>query len=136
MQVGILYATKKKAVQEVAESLRQGLEEQGHTVKLFPDDEGSFGALGACRNIIVGSCVTALFKPRTPKKLASALVKAPGLAGKRSIAFLAGGGMSERKALSALMRDMEKQGCYLVDQRSFSSKQEAYEFGRQAELKT
>ncbi|MFW6180431.1 MAG: hypothetical protein ACOC8N_01685 [Spirochaetota bacterium] len=136
MLIGILYSTHKKAVQEAAEGLRQGLEEQGHSVKIFPDDAGSFGALGACRNIMVGSCVTALFKPRTPKKLRDALAKAPGLAGKRSVAFLAGGGMSERKALAALMKDMEKQGCYLVDQRSFSSRQDAYEFGRQAELKT
>ncbi len=43
--------------------------------------------------------------------------------------------MGERKALAALMKDMEKQGCYLVDQHSFSSEQQAYEFGKTIHLK-
>ena len=35
-----------------------------------------------------------------------------------------------------LMQDMEKQGCYLVDQQSFTSEEEAYRFGKSVALKT
>ncbi len=45
------------------------------------------------------------------------------------------GGMGERKALVSLMIDMEKQGCFIVDQVSFYSEREAQEFGRTVKLK-
>lgn len=136
MLVGILYSSDKKQVEEHALALQKGLEEQGYQVRPFADSEQRFGPLASCKHVFVGSHITALFKPRTPRGLQDALAKAPGLAGKRTTAFLAGGGMSERKALVRLMNDMEKYGCYMVDQQTFSSKDEAYQFGRQVELKT
>jgi len=69
------------------------------------------------------------------QKLRDALSRAPGIGGKRSIAFVAGSGPGVRKALVALMSDMEKQGCFIIDQRAFGSEKEAYEFGRNVTLK-
>ena len=85
---------------------------------------------------MVGSYVTAAFKPKTPPRLRDALSKISGLTGKRSMVFMARGGMGERKALLQLMQDMEKQGCYMVDQQSFSSEDEAYRFGKTVMLKS
>ena len=135
MLIGIVYSSDKKVIQNLAEGLKRGLEEQGHTTRIYPDDTPSVSGIGACKTLFVGSYVTPGFKPKTPAKLADFLSKTTGIAGKRSVAFLKKGGLGERKALSSLMRDMERQGCYLVDQRVFSSQEEAYRFGKQVVLK-
>jgi flavorubredoxin len=136
MLVGIVYSTEKKVIGKLAEGLRRGLEEQDHQVKVFADDSDSFTGLAACKMLIVGSYVSGAFKPRTPSRLRDALGKLGGISGKRAMAYVARGGMGERKALIQLMNDMEKQGCYLVDQQSFSSEDDAYRFGKSVQLRT
>jgi hypothetical protein len=133
--VGIIYSTEKKVIAKLAEGLKRGLEEQGQSVKIFPDNAESFTGLAGCKLLFVGSFVTAAFKPKTPKRLYDALSKLSVVSGKRSIAFVAKGGMGERKALVALMNDMEKQGCYIIDQQSFASEDEAFRFGKTVPLK-
>ena len=128
MLVGIIYSTEKKVIGKLTEALKRGLEEQGHQVKVFSDD-------AACKTLIVGSYVIGGFKPKTPPRLKDALSKLSIISGKRSIAFVASGSIGERKALVQLMNDMEKQGCYMVDQQSFSSEDNAYRFGKTAILK-
>ncbi|MFW6138859.1 MAG: hypothetical protein ACOC7U_06780 [Spirochaetota bacterium] len=135
MQIGIMYSTDKEEVGRLAQGLKKGLEEQGMGVKVFPDNAQNFAGVASCKNIFVGTYKTSIFRPRTPAGLKNALKKAGAISGKRSIAFVAKGGMGERKALLSLMNDMEKQGCYLIDQVSFSSEQEAYEFGKNIDLK-
>ncbi len=135
MQIGIIYSTGKKAIEKLAEGLKRGLEEQGSTVSMFPDNAESFRGLASCKHLFVGTYVTSIFKARTPSQLHDALNKVPGIAGKRSVAFVAGSGLGSRKALLSLMNDMEKQGCFMIDQRSFSSVKDAYEFGKALELK-
>ena len=135
MLVGIIYSTEKKVIAKLVEGLKRGLEEQGHQVKVFPDDTDSFTGLAACKALMVGSCVTGGFKPKTPSRLKDALSKLNIISGKRSIAFVASGGIGERKALIQLMNDMEKQGCYMVNQQSFSSEDDAHRFGKSVSLK-
>ena len=135
MQIGIIYSSEKKVLEKMARGLKKGLEEQGVSVILFADDAPHFRGLAMCKYLIIGSYKTAAFKPKTPQRLRDALSKIPGMAGKKSIAFIPRGGMGERKALLAVMNDMEKQGCYVVDQHSFSSDKEAYEFGKKVSLK-
>jgi flavorubredoxin len=135
MLVGIIYSTEKKVIGKLAEALKRGLEEQGHQVKVFPDNTDSFTGLAACKTLIVGSYVTGGFKPKTPGRLKDVLSKLGIISGKRSMAFLAKGGIAERKALVQLMNDMEKQGCYMVDQRTFSSEDDAYRFGKTITLR-
>ncbi len=135
MLVGIIYSTEKKVIAKLVEGLKRGLEEQGHQVKVFPDDTDSFTGLAACKSLMVGSCVTGGFKPKTPSRLKDALSKLNIISGKRSIAFVASGGIGERKALIQLMNDMEKQGCYMVNQQSFSSEDDAHRFGKSVSLK-
>lgn len=135
MLVGIIYSTEKKVIGKLTEALKRGLEEQGHQVKVFSDDSDSFTGLAACKTLIVGSYVIGGFKPKTPPRLKDALSKLSIISGKRSIAFVASGSIGERKALVQLMNDMEKQGCYMVDQQSFSSEDDAYRFGKTVTLK-
>ncbi len=135
MNIGIIYSTDKKVIEKLAKSLKKGLEEQGNEVKLFPDTTENFAGLAACKHIFVGSYITAAIKPKTPSKLKDALSRAPGIGGKRAIAFVASGLMGSRKALLALMNDMEKQGCFIIDQRAFGSEDDAYQFGKSIKLK-
>jgi len=136
VQVGIIYSTEKNFIEKVALGLKRGLEAQGETVQIFPDTSGSFSGIASCRHLFVGSYITSMFKAKTPPKLKEALGKVPGISGKRSIAFVVKSGPgSPRKALLSLMNDMEKQGCFIIDQRAFSSDEEAYNFGKTINLK-
>lgn len=135
MNIGIIYSTEKKVIEKIANGLKKGLEEQDNTVMLFPDSSDRFSGLASCKHIFVGSFITAVFKPHTPHRLRDALNKAPGLSGKRSIAFIASGGMGAKKALLILMKDMEKQGCFIIDQRTFSSEKDAFQFAKSVKLK-
>ena len=135
MNIGIIYSTEKKVIKKIANGLKRGLEEQGNTVMLFPDNNGTFSGLASCKYIFVGSFITAAFKPHTPSRLRDVLNKSPGMSGKRSIAFIASGGMGARKAMLSLMNDMEKQGCFIIDQRVFSSENDAYQFAKSVKLR-
>ncbi|RKX99393.1 MAG: hypothetical protein DRP55_07330 [Spirochaetes bacterium] len=135
MNIGIIYSTEKRVIEKLVNGLKRGLEEQGNTVMLFPDNSTTFSGLASCRHIFVGSFITAAFKPKTPPRLRDALSKVPGISGKRSIAFIASGGLGARKALLVLMNDMEKQGCFIIDQKAFSSENDAYQFGKTIKLK-
>ena len=136
MLVGIIYSTEKKVIAKLVDGLKRGLEEQGHQVQVFADDTDSFTGLAACKTIMVGSYVIGGFKPKTPSRLKDVLNKLNIISGKRSIAFVASGGIGERKALVQLMKDMESQGRYMVNQQSFSSEDDAYRFGKSVVLKT
>ena len=135
MYIGIIYSTDKKVIEKLASGLKNGLEQQGHRVLIFPDNSGSFRGLAACKHLFVGTYITSIFKAKTPPKLRDALNKIPGITGRRSTAFVAGSGMGERKALLSLMNDMEKQGCFMVDQRAFTSEKDAFEFGKTVTMK-
>ncbi len=135
VNIGIIYSTDKKVIEKLVQGLKKGLEEQGNVVKLFPDTADNFTGLASCKHIFVGSYITASIKPRTPQRLRDALSRATGLGGKRSIAFIASGMFGARKALLALMNDMEKQGCFIIDQRAFSSEEDAYNFAKKIKLK-
>jgi hypothetical protein len=131
----MIYSSEKKVIEKLALGLKRGLEESGEMVTAYPDNEENFRGLASCKVLFVGTYKTSLFKPHTPQRLRDALARIPGIAGKRSIAFIPKSGMGERKALLAVMNDMEKQGCFMIDQHSFSSEKEAYEFAKTLTLK-
>jgi flavorubredoxin len=135
LNIGMIYSSEKKVIEKLARGLKRGLEEKGEKVTAYPDNEQNFRGLASCKYLFVGTYKNSAFKPHTPPRLRDALARVPGISGKRSIAFIPKSGMGERKALLAVMNDMEKQGCFLVDQHSFSSEKEAYEFGKTVSLK-
>ncbi|MGQ9616152.1 MAG: hypothetical protein ACUVWJ_07075 [Spirochaetota bacterium] len=135
MLVGIIYSTEKKVIGKLAEGLKRGLEEQGQNVRMYPDNLDTYTGIASCNHIFVGTHITSAFKTKTPERLRDVLAKLPGISGKRAIAFVPKGGIGERKALVALMGDMERQGCYIIDQRAFSSEEDAYRFGKTINLR-
>jgi hypothetical protein len=121
MLVGILYSKEKPVIEKLSESLKKGIETQGAEVRLYPDNA-------------VGSYAPSMFKVKTPPSVKDALYKSGGLAGKRCVAFTPDGGGRGRKALLAVMSDMEHQGCIVVDMVILKSEKEAYQFGTQITL--
>jgi hypothetical protein len=134
MLVGILYSKEKPVIEKLSESLKKGIETQGAEVRLYPDNADTFSGIAACRMLFVGSYAPSLFKVKTPPSVKDALYKSGGLAGKRCVAFTPDGGGRGRKALLAVMSDMEHQGCIVVDMVILKSEKEAYQFGTQITL--
>lgn len=135
MRVGILYSAEKPIIEKVAGSLKKGIEEQGSEAGLYPDSSDTFSGLSASRLLFVGTYASSMFKVRTPSRLKEALNKIGGIAGKRSIAFTPDSGTRGRKALLALMADMERQGCIVVDQLVLRSEKEAQQYASEMRLK-
>jgi hypothetical protein len=135
VRVGILYSTEKATIVELAGSLRRGIEEQGNEATLYPDSADTFSGLAACRLLFVGTYAPTMFKVHTPSRLKEALNKAGGLVGKRTIAFTPDAGARGTKALLALMADMERQGCIVVDQIVLKSEKEAFQYSSALKLK-
>ena len=134
MRIGILYSSEKPVLKKLSDSLKQGLEKQGAQVQLYPDDAGTFSGLSACRLIFVGSYAPSIIKVRTPARMKEALGKAGGLVGKRAVAFTHDKGSRGRKALLAVMADMERQGCIVVDQVTIRTEKEAALYGATVKL--
>lgn len=134
MRVGILYSTEKPILERFVDSLKQGLEKQGAQVQLYPDNSERFGGLAACKLLFIGSFAPTLFKVRTPVRMRAALGKSGGLLGRRAVAFTCDKGARGRKALLAVMADMERQGCIIVDQLTIRSEREAHQFGATLKL--
>ena len=135
MRIGIVYSTEKPIIEKLAVSLKKGIETQGDEVILYPDKSDRFSGIAACRLLFVGTYAPSMFKVRTPSKLKDALSKAGGISGKRSIAFTSDSGARARKALLALMADMERQGCIIIDQIEMRTEKEMYQYGANVKLK-
>ena len=130
MRVGILYSTEKPMLKRLSDSLKQGLEKQGAEVQLYPDNADTFSGIASCKLLFIGS-----FKVRTPVRMRGALGKSGGLVGRRAVAFTYDKGSRGRKALLAVMADMERQGCIVVDQLTIRSEKEACQFGATVKLR-
>jgi flavorubredoxin len=133
--VGIIYSTEKNVMEKLSEGLKRGIEEQGGQVRLYPDSSDTLSGIAACKLIFVGTYAPTIFKVKTPSRLKDIMDRAGGLAGKRSIAFTPDTGSRGRKALLAVMKNMEKQGCVVIDQLSLKTEEEAYQYGSTLKLK-
>ena len=128
MRIGILYSTDKPIIEKLAISLKNGIEGRGDDAVLYPDSSDTFSGIAACRMLFVGTYAPSMFKVKTPARLKEALGKVAGISGKRSIAFTPDSGTKGRKALLALMADMERQGCIMIDQLVLRSEKEADQY--------
>ena len=135
MRVGILYSTEKPMLKRLSDSLKQGLEKQGAEVQLYPDNADTFSSIASCKLLFIGSFAPSIFKVQTPVKMRGALGKSGGLMGRRAVAFTYDKGSRGRKALLAVMADIERQGCIVVDQLTIRSEKEACQFGATVKLR-
>ena len=85
--------------------------------------------------IAVGSQTLSNFSGKLPDKVGHYLGSSGMVAGKRSFAFVTKNMFGATKALSRLMKNMEKEGMFLKYSSILNSPQEAEEIGKRLHIK-
>ena len=112
MRIAILWAPAKRAEagMDTARALARGMEAMGHQVDLIDAWTGDGTRFPAYGYIAVLAEQTGVFGGVMPEALARILGAGRGLVGKKGAAFLKKTGPFTGKAMSNLMRAMEKEG--------------------------
>ncbi len=114
MRVALINASaRRKDVPAMTASLAKGMEAMGHRVDVLDawTEEGT--RLPGYEYIVVAAQSVSLFGGKMPACLAKLLSGASSLVGKKSAAFIVKTGPFTSKALSNLMRGMEKEGMFV-----------------------
>jgi hypothetical protein len=114
MRVAIVFfhLNKRVKLQGLVRSLSKGIESNGHQVDVI-DGNVDIGKKLTIYNYVAIVSESAGFFGQIPEKIAHFLRDAGNLIGKRSSAFLLQNTFGSEKALTKLMKAMEKEGMYL-----------------------
>ncbi|MDR1637259.1 MAG: hypothetical protein LBR93_07960 [Treponema sp.] len=91
-------------------ALAKGMEAMGHQVDILDAWTGDGFRLPGYEYIVVASESVSFFSGKIPDSLPTLLAAGSGIGGKKSAAFIKKGGLFPGRALSNLMRAMEKEG--------------------------
>jgi menaquinone-dependent protoporphyrinogen IX oxidase len=131
----VFFADKKRdRVLEVAQELARGIEEQGYHVDVIDGDRDVNTKLTIYNYIAVGTVALNLLSGKLSEKISKYLASAGIVAGKRSFAFVLGGGLRNGKVLSLLMKTMEHEGMIIKYSDIFNKPSEAKETGRKLHI--
>ncbi|MCL2878889.1 MAG: hypothetical protein FWF29_01470 [Treponema sp.] len=100
----------RKAPPDYVTSLAKGMEAMGHYVDVLDAWSGDGYRLPGYDYIAVVTQAVSFFSGKIPAVVNGILSAASNLVGKKSAAFVRKGGLFTAKALSNLMRAMEKEG--------------------------
>ncbi|QQO11234.1 hypothetical protein [Breznakiella homolactica] len=105
--------SQRKAPPDYVVSLAKGMESMGHRVDVIDawTDDGM--RLPGYEYIVVAAEPLSFFSGKMPEALTKVLSGGSSLGGKKSAAFLRKSGPFSAKALTNLMRAMEKEGMYI-----------------------
>lgn len=112
MRIALVFARagSSSPLPSFAASIAKGMEAMGHRVDVLDavDTEGT--RLPGYEYVVVLSETASFFGGKIPTSVTKLLASASSLVGKKSAAFLRSSGPFSGKALSVLMRAMEKEG--------------------------
>jgi menaquinone-dependent protoporphyrinogen IX oxidase len=132
----VFFATNSRdRILNITRSLARGIESQGHQVDIIDGDHDVNAKLTMYQYIAVGTEELSNFSSRIPDKVTQFLSSSGMVAGKRSFAFVTKNVFGASKALTRLMRGMEKEGMFLKYSSILSSPQEAEEIGKRLHIK-
>jgi menaquinone-dependent protoporphyrinogen IX oxidase len=117
-------------VLNIARSLARGMESQGHQVDIVDGTRDVNTKLTIYQYLAVGTEPASNFGGKIPEKVGQFLNSSGMVAGKRSFAFVTKNMAGAPKALSRLMKSMEKEGMFIKYSAVLSSAQEAEEIGK------
>ncbi|MDR1277982.1 MAG: hypothetical protein LBK02_04460 [Treponema sp.] len=100
----------RKTPPDYVVALAKGMERMGHRVDILDAWTGDGFRLPAYDYIAVAAEAVSFFSGKIPPALASLLAAGSSIGGKKSAAFIKKGGLFSGRALSNLMRIMEKEG--------------------------
>ena len=124
----------RNKIVEIAKGLSKGIESQGHRVDIVDGDHDVNTKLTGYQYIGVGTEAVSTIGGKIPEKVSGFLANAGLLGGKRSFAFVPKSFLSAPRALTRLMKAMEKEGLYLKNSMVFNSAVEAEEMGRRLHI--
>jgi flavorubredoxin len=123
-------AMSRDRILSIARSLARGIESQGHQVDIVDGTRDVNTKLTIYQYIAVGTEPLSNFGGKIPDKVGHFLNSSGMVAGKRSFAFVTKNLAGSPKALSRLMKSMEKEGMFLKYSAILSNAQEAEEIGK------
>jgi len=111
MRIAIISApAARKQPPEYVQALAKGMESMGHRVDIVDVWTEDGMKLPGYEYIAVSAEPVSIFSGKVPSVLAKVLAAGSSLAGKKSAAFVKKTGLFSARALSNLMRVMEKEG--------------------------
>jgi menaquinone-dependent protoporphyrinogen IX oxidase len=132
----VFFATNSRdRILNITRALARGMEAQGHQVDIIDGDHDINAKLTMYQYIAVGTEALSNFSSKIPEKVSHYLASSGMVAGKRCFAFVSKNVFGASKALSRLMRNMEKEGMYLKYSSVLNSPQEAEEIGKRLHIK-
>jgi menaquinone-dependent protoporphyrinogen IX oxidase len=125
---------KRDKLRAIAGELAKGIEEQGCYVDVIDANRDVNSKLTIYNYIAVGTEQLSAFGGKISESIQKYLANSGIVAGKRSFAFILGGGVRTSKTLTALMKNMEHEGMYLKYSEVINSPEDAREIGRQLHI--
>ena len=111
MRVAIVSApAAKKEPPDYVRSLAKGMESMGHRVDILDLWTEDGYKLPGYEYIVVAAEPVSFFSGKLPQKITKILAAGSSLAGRKSAAFIKKTGLFSSRALSNLMKAMEKEG--------------------------
>jgi hypothetical protein len=128
-------SASRERVLALAKSLAQGIGEQGHHVDLIDGDRDVNAKLTSYQYLAIGAEPLSGFGGKLPDKVPHFLGSAGMVSGKHSFAFVSKTPFGSTKALSRLMKNMEKEGMLIKNSSVLASPPEAQEIGKRLHIK-
>ena len=126
----------RNKLRKIAQNLAQGIEEQGYYVDVIDANHDVNTKLTIYNYIALGTESLTPFGGKISESIGNYLANSGIVRGKRSFAFILGGGLRTAKTLSVLMNTMEHEGMYLKYSEVIGKAEEAREIGRQLHITT
>jgi flavorubredoxin len=137
MRAAIVFfsSSSRQRILALAKSLSQGIGQQGHQVDIMDGDRDVNVKLTMYQYLAIGCEPLPGFGGKLPDKVTQFLGSAGMVSGKRSFAFVTKAVFGSPKALSRLMKSMEKEGMLIKNSSILASPQEAEEIGKRLQVK-
>ncbi len=137
MRIAVVFFStfSRDKILNLARGLARGIESQGHHVDIVDGDHDVNSRLTMYQYIAVGTQPLSNMSGKIPAKVGQFLNSAGMVSGKRSFAFVSKNTIGAGKALSRLMKNMEKEGMFLKFSAIPNSPEEAEEIGKRLHIK-
>ena len=127
--------SNRNRILTLAKALAKGMESQGHQVDIVDGDHDVNTKLTAYQYLAVGTEPLSGLGGKISEKISQFLNSAGMIAGKKSFAFVHKNVAGAGKALTRLMKVMEKEGMFIKNSNVMSSAEEAEAVGRKLHIR-
>jgi hypothetical protein len=136
MRIGIVFfpSSGSDKAEKTARELSRTVESLGHSCAFFNADLESSTKLTSYDYVVVVAKPVSTFGGKISDKVGQFLQSAGAVSGKRSCALILKSGLSSPKALSRLMKTMEKEGMFVNYSDVIATPEEAAETGKRLPL--